>query len=278
MRFKIINNRILRTENKFAGYNGENLAEKLEFELEEYVDYNKTICFKTEDGVIFDILKNDEYKLKNNITKYDEVLFYLEFSKQNGDEIQVIKTSEYLLKFKDSFEIKEEDLNIETNITLKISELEKRLKEIENAEITQGKDGRGIVSIEKTSTEGLIDTYTITYTDNTTTEINIRNGETGPQGEQGIQGIPGQNGTKGEKGDTGEQGPMGPAGPQGLQGLQGEPGKDGKDGTDGQDGYTPVKGKDFFTEQDKQEFENNLQEYCDNLFQNTVKSALGGEY
>lgn len=43
---------------------------------------------------------------------------------------------------------------------------------------------------------------------------------------------------QGEKGDPGEQGP------QGEQGIPGEPGKDG---------HTPVKGVDYFTEEDKEE-------------------------
>lgn len=39
-----------------------------------------------------------------------------------------------------------------------------------------GTDGRGIVSIDKTGTSGLVDTYTITYTDDTTSEYTITNG------------------------------------------------------------------------------------------------------
>ena len=42
-----------------------------------------------------------------------------------------------------------------------------------------GNDGRGIVSIIKTATSGLIDTYTITYTDRTTTTFNVTNGKDG---------------------------------------------------------------------------------------------------
>ena len=37
-----------------------------------------------------------------------------------------------------------------------------------------GSNGRGIASITKTATSGLIDTYTITYTDNTTTSLTNR--------------------------------------------------------------------------------------------------------
>ena len=44
----------------------------------------------------------------------------------------------------------------------------------------QGETGNGIASIEKTSTEGLVDTYTITYTDGTTTTFTVTNGRTYP--------------------------------------------------------------------------------------------------
>lgn len=38
-----------------------------------------------------------------------------------------------------------------------------------------------------------------------------------------------------------------------FDGTDGEDGKDGADGADGMDGYTPIKGKDYFTEADKAE-------------------------
>ena len=40
----------------------------------------------------------------------------------------------------------------------------------------QGEDGVGIASIEKTSTSGLVDTYTITYTDGDTDTFTVTNG------------------------------------------------------------------------------------------------------
>lgn len=42
-----------------------------------------------------------------------------------------------------------------------------------------GQDGIGIVSIELTGTSGLVDTYTITYTDGSTSSFNVTNGEDG---------------------------------------------------------------------------------------------------
>ena len=47
---------------------------------------------------------------------------------------------------------------------------------------SDGEDGRGIASITKTSTSGLVDTYTITFTDNSTTTFMVTNGEDGQDG------------------------------------------------------------------------------------------------
>lgn len=109
-------------------------------------------------------------------------------------------------------------------------------------------------------------------------------GEEGIQGEigpQGPQGEPGPAGEKGEKGDTGEQGPQGepgpegPQGPQGEQGPAGEKGEKGDPGNDGQpgetgpqgepgekgtDGYSPVRGIDYWTDEDKAEIKSYVDE------------------
>ena len=47
-------------------------------------------------------------------------------------------------------------------------------------------DGNGIASIVLTETVGLVDTYTITYDDDTTTTFNVTNGAKGEQGDAGI--------------------------------------------------------------------------------------------
>lgn len=53
----------------------------------------------------------------------------------------------------------------------------KDLDSIATFTVSNGQDGRGISSIEKTSTEGLVDTYTITYGDNTTSTFTVKNGK-----------------------------------------------------------------------------------------------------
>lgn len=111
-----------------------------------------------------------------------------------------------------------------------------------------GKDGRGIVSIIKTSTIGLVDTYTITYTDNTTSTFNVTNGKDGINGQDGKDGADGQDGvgiasiTK-----TGTQGlvdtytiTMTNGTTYAYQVTNGKDGENGRDGADGQDGTDGV--------------------------------------
>lgn len=47
---------------------------------------------------------------------------------------------------------------------------------------------------------------------------------------------------------------------EGFEGGKGEPGKDGVDGKDGEDGYTPVRGVDYWTEEDKAEIKSYIDE------------------
>ena len=58
----------------------------------------------------------------------------------------------------------------------------------------QGETGNGIVSVKLTATDGLIDTYTVTFTDGTTTTFTVVNGADGVQGEQGEKGDVGADG------------------------------------------------------------------------------------
>lgn len=70
-------------------------------------------------------------------------------------------------------------------------------------------DGKGISSISKTGTSGLVDTYTITLTDGTKSTFTVTNGAKGDKGDTGPQG------QQGVKGDTGPQGPQGVKGQDG---------------------------------------------------------------
>ena len=107
-----------------------------------------------------------------------------------------------------------------------------------------GADGQDGFSptVEVTDTEtGVL----LTITDSTGTKTaTVNDGVAGPQGPQGKPGI------QGEKGDpftyadfTEEQ----------LSALTGPQGPAGKDGVNGQDGHTPIRGTDYWTDNDKQE-------------------------
>ena len=50
----------------------------------------------------------------------------------------------------------------------------------------KGQEGRGIKEIKKTSTSGLVDTYTIRFNDGTTSTFTVTNGAKGDKGD----GIP----------------------------------------------------------------------------------------
>ena len=102
-----------------------------------------------------------------------------------------------------------------------------------------GNDGRGIQEITGPVTSGLVDTYTIHYTDGTTSVFTVTNGAQGPAGQQGPAGPAGP---QGEQGPQGVQGPVGPQGPQGAQGAQGLQGLQGETGPQGPQGPAGPQG------------------------------------
>ena len=98
-----------------------------------------------------------------------------------------------------------------------------------------GNDGRGIVSIELVSSNGNVDTYSITYSDNTVQTYTVTNGLNGEPGAEGKTAYQlavenGFEGTEAEwleslKGSNGDPGATGLQGPAGQNGSNGENGK-----------------------------------------------------
>lgn len=119
-----------------------------------------------------------------------------------------------------------------TIVKAKISEYAK--KPIVKILMLKGQEGKSIKEIKKTSTSGLVDTYTITMTDGTTSTFTVtnRNGngissirKTGTSGLVDTYTITLTDGTKptftvtnGAKGDIGEKGDTGPQGVKGQDG------------------------------------------------------------
>lgn len=84
----------------------------------------------------------------------------------------------------------------------------------------QGLQGVSIVDIEKTDSNGLVDTYRISFSDGSYTTFTVTNGEQGIQGVQGEQGIQGVQGIQGETGKRGATWTYG----EGVPSLSGEQG------------------------------------------------------
>ena len=117
-----------------------------------------------------------------------------------------------------------------------------------------GKDGRGIVSVEQSTTESDSSkiVYVVTYSDGTTSRFVVLNGKDGATpyiGENGNwwvsgvdTGVPakGEKGDKGDKGDTGEKGDQGEKGDKGDNGEKGEKGDKGDTGDKGDQGVSVV--------------------------------------
>lgn len=121
----------------------------------------------------------------------------------------------------------------------------------------KGDPGRGIKSIARTSgngAAGTTDTYTITYTDNTTGTFQVRNGSNGTAGTAATFAITGA--TALAYGATPTVTEQSDSTAQARKYKIGIPaGKQGEPGTPGEDGYTPVRGVDYWTPTDKAEIE-----------------------
>ena len=114
-------------------------------------------------------------------------------------------------------------------------------KGIQGLQGPAGQDGVSVIAIRKTDTDGIIDTYTIFYSNDTTSTFTVTNGHNGQDG-QTIKGDKGEDGhtpiiTIGENGnwfvddvDTNIK----------AQGEQGEKGDKGDKGEDGQDGVSVI--------------------------------------
>lgn len=109
-----------------------------------------------------------------------------------------------------------------------------------------GGNSRGISSIDKTGVNGNVDTYTITYTDNTTSTFTIHNGVDGTNGTNGRDG---QNGTNGQDGRDADIWTIGSDGFWYKNGTKTEyksKGEDGANGTNGTNGTNGADGKSAY--------------------------------
>ncbi len=249
MKIKLYKSRRVTIETlpfNFVGTQYEQNATILEFnfanlELNDLEKITKTIHFfkdeVTEENYIGDaIIRDDKYSLTTNVTKCEIVKAFVQIMK---DTDLIWKSEIFELKFKAS-------LNVDKT-------LDEEQKSILQDLINKVESGSGSGS---TGVNGATFTPSIS-------EI----GDLSWTNDRGLENPKTVN-IKGPKGDLGERGPEGPKGDsfkyedfteeqleslRGPKGEDGETGPQGIPGEPGADGYTPVKGTDYFTEEDKNE-------------------------
>ena len=119
------------------------------------------------------------------------------------------------------------------------------------ATVKNGKDGAdGNPGAEGTSATHSWNGTILTITSASGTSSADLKGEKGDKGEQGLRGLQGERGVQGEKGDKGDAFTYADFTAEQLAALK------GPKGDAGAPGYTPVKGTDYFTEEDKTELVN----------------------
>lgn len=86
-----LNRETHQIDNEVYGTQNENKVTTLKIEVpEEYENWNKRIVFITEEGTFWDVILNNTYTIKNNITKYEEVEAYIWLTENAENEQESI--------------------------------------------------------------------------------------------------------------------------------------------------------------------------------------------
>lgn len=166
MKLKIYKNRTTYKDYSFnEGTQNENNSTILEFEFEEGIEYsNKRIVFLTEDGNLWDLINEDNtYKIKNSITKYKKVKAYIWLTDENDNDFrsELFDLDFYDNENPDDLQPSEEQIDgfntLISQLNLKIEEVEKLSKEVENLNITSERVEDGL-EISITKKDGTVDT------------------------------------------------------------------------------------------------------------------------
>lgn len=215
----VYENRYVSIKNIYGTQNENNVTE-LEIQIpKQYQDWNKRIVFITDEGNKWDLINGNIYKLKNNITKYQEVYCYIWLTKNSEAEEESIddfRSETFRLFFKkneqaDDTVPSEEQLDgfntLITELNLALEEVKNIKSDVEKLkeEVTQTIEDLnikvetgefdGATFIPNVDAEGNISWTNDKGLPNPSTQ-NIK-GEKGDQGKQGEQGIPGEKGEQG---------------------------------------------------------------------------------
>lgn len=146
----------------------ENIVETIELEVpEKFEDFNKKIVFITDDGIVWDLFQDNQYRLQKAITKYKRVQFYIWLTKDDEDWRSQTKQLIFYDNEDASGEITPEEIS---GVNTVINLLEDEISKVERLDITAEKVGK-------------VTTLTITDKDGTQTSYEILDGEDGQDGD-----------------------------------------------------------------------------------------------
>lgn len=143
----------------------ENDAEKILLQVpEKYEDFNKKIVFVTPDGIVWDLIVNDEYLIKKAITKYNQVDFYIWLTKGDVDFRTETKTLRFYHNEDASDEITPEEMGgVNTVINLLEEEIDKvdvLITQVDNMDLDANKFDK-VTTIDITKKDGTSKTVTL---------------------------------------------------------------------------------------------------------------------
>ena len=311
MKILVSKNKRLYSEDKFI-VEGENKVDKLEFEFPpELEDYIKFIVISSDEENYIDLIIDNEYIITRAISNLHNISIAVICT--NSEIVSELTKIEDLNDLKDVIEFRSLSVDLPTmDFLVDLDTVEnddkpsaiarvykKVLKNTEDIDtIKENQDNlkqnfenletlKNEVVQEKENMQNLKKDIQNKLENG---EFNGKDGLNGQDGKDGIDGAKGEKGDTGAKGDPflyedftaeqlaslkGEKGDKGEQGIQGIQGLKGETGEKGDTGEKGNDGYTPRKGVDYYTDEDKAEI---IKEIQDNIRYFLIKLSLSNTH
>ena len=184
---KVYPNGTVIADNDMLGFIGEHMVTTLVFEIPPQLkndSYTHTLNFEDDTGNVWagnllkdytfiipmELTQNNILRVQLTVFEEEKVIFKgncVEFKLHNGVDITEI-ANKYIGLLEDT-----------------LNKFDNLIKQLGSEDLSKVK---GVISIEKTAVNGLQDTYTVTYTDSTTSTFIITNGSKGEKGDKGDSG------------------------------------------------------------------------------------------
>lgn len=286
MKILVSKNKRLYIDDEFI-VEGENKADKLEFEFpSELENFVKFIVISSDEGDYIDLILNNEYIITRAISNLHNISIAVICT--NSEIVSELTKIEDLTDIENEIEFRSLSIELPTiDFLVDLDTVEnddkpsaiarvykkvlKNTEDINTIKENQDNLKQNFENLETLKNEVVQATESM---QDLTEDIQnkLENGEF--NGKDGLNGQDGRDGAKGDKGDKGEQG---------IQGLKGETGEKGDTGEKGNDGYTPRKGVDYYTDEDKaeiiKEIQDNIQvqNETETLIKNMIFNTIEGE-